>query len=61
MVESSGVELKKQDDLNSDAWNKFIAANTTFSCWYEMKISAEALMLQRQNDIIVLGLRKQNV
>ncbi|EOY2076745.1 hypothetical protein ACP1UU_004561 [Vibrio alginolyticus] len=61
MVEYSGVELQTQDDLNSDAWNTFIATNTSFSCWHEMKDGAEVLMLQRQNDIIVQSLRKQNV
>ncbi|TOQ15312.1 hypothetical protein CGH01_22660, partial [Vibrio parahaemolyticus] len=61
MVDSSGVELQTQDDLNSDAWNTFIATNTSFSCWREMKVGAEVLMLQRQNDIIVQSLRKQNV
>ncbi|MBE4267700.1 hypothetical protein CGK63_22645 [Vibrio parahaemolyticus] len=61
MVEYSGVELQTQDDLNSDAWNTFIATNTSFSCWHEMKVGAEVLMLQRQNDIIVQSFRKQNV
>ena len=61
MVECSGVQLKTQDDLKSEAWDKFIIANTSFTSWHEMKVCAETLMLKRQNDKIIRGLREPNV
>ncbi|ABZ75358.1 conserved hypothetical protein [Shewanella halifaxensis HAW-EB4] len=53
MVESSGIQLKTQDDLKLEVWDEFITANTSFSCWHDMKVSAETLMLKKQNDRII--------
>lgn len=58
MVSSSGISLSTQEELSSEAWNTFIATNTSFLSWHEMKICAETLMLKRQSDRIVMDLRE---
>lgn len=36
LVETSGCKLETKEDLTSEAWNKFVAANTRFENWEAM-------------------------
>jgi hypothetical protein len=61
LVESSGITIETQADLNSEKWNKFVSQNTSFSSWSEMAAVAEALLLERERDTTVSSVRVENV
>lgn len=51
MFEASGFRIQSSEDfaaIPDDAWDQFIALNTTFSSWRELLAAAQAEWLRRQ-------------
>lgn len=51
MFEASGFTIQSAEDfaaIPDDAWDEFIALNTTFSSWHELLATAQSEWLRRQ-------------